>query len=708
MKLALVSPLPPVASAASSVVAELVETLRKSAELILLPHAPEQVDAATSRLVPVAPCSDLPHLLQTGAVDLPVYFVVDELSHAYQMRYVRECPGLLVLLSLGAHRVLAALTEESGDLPAYRELLVEEYGEVAEQWPERFVWRVERDRLRDRLPMTGVLCTRSAAVLAPSPIASRIRRRHPEVPVTDLAVTHDSAILADAILVAAARAIAAPRVIAPLRDRSWPAVEVVIVAFNSREIIGDAIQSILDQDYPSLKCTVVDNASSDGTAEYIKDRFELVEVVSSPKNLGFAGGNNLAFARSTAKYLVLFNQDAVARRNFVQELVRVAERDSDVAAVGAKMLMMRCPTILNSTGIVINEGGFAVDRQIGEKDEDVSPIPVRVFGACGGAQLLRRSIVEEVGGFDEAFFMYLEDVDLSWRIRLAGKEILYAPMAVVHHDWHGDLDSPEEQASGLDAKTVRRRSLCERNRLQCLIKNLKFSGVVKALRALRRYDAHRLKALRSAMGRGGDRDYLRMIVAAIKGSWRWCASRSFQLWLRRRATQRIRRVSDEELAPLVEEGLGEPSHVGDLEIVQDSSSAEADPRLLMGVNDRKSLGPGWHGVEVVDGQDWNLRWSKGRAWLYLSVPRTVTKFLVRVSRGQVPTELHVQIGTQDLGSLPVADHDMHVMTFDLLTPLDARDLVEVRLGCETFCPSDEHGGGDHRTLGIRLAEAWLE
>src|SRR5690606_15377421 len=110
------------------------------------------------------------------------------------------------------------------------------------------------------------------------------------------------------------------------------------------------------------------------------------------------GGNNLAFSRSSAKYVVLFNQDAIARPDFVREMVRVAERDPRVAAVGAKMLMMRCPTVINSAGIVVNETGFAVDRLIGEKDEDPSPVPVEVFGACGGAKLLRRSVLEEIGG----------------------------------------------------------------------------------------------------------------------------------------------------------------------------------------------------------------------------------------------------------------------------------------------------------------------
>ena len=278
----------------------------------LLPGAPEQVDAGAFPDEEVRACADLPHLLATRAVDVPVYFFADHDENAHQVRFVREFPGVLVLLSANVHRTLARLTEASGSVEEYRELLVEEHGESARGWPERFLWSPDRDRVRARLPLTGVLCRRSHVVLAPPAIAERLRRRHHGIPIVDLPEDPESA--AAAILDAAETR----RDIPPLPPREWPLVEVVTVAYNSRKIIEPGLRSIMDQDYPNLICTVVDNASADGTAEFVRERFPKVNLIASQENLGFAGGNNLAFARSQAKYVVLFNQDAIARRDFVR------------------------------------------------------------------------------------------------------------------------------------------------------------------------------------------------------------------------------------------------------------------------------------------------------------------------------------------------------------------------------------------------------
>ncbi|MCA8958706.1 MAG: glycosyltransferase family 2 protein, partial [Planctomycetes bacterium] len=619
MKLALVSPLPPVPGVAADLCDRLLPALQRRADLVLLPHGPEAVDARFAQSHRVEPCAALPGLLAAGTIEVPVYLVADALEHAHQIRFVREHPGVLVLLSAGVHRVLACLTEESADLPAYRALLVEEHGAVAAEWPERYLWRADRVRVQARLPLTGVLCRRSHVVLAPAAIAARLRARHPDLAIIDLPEDPEAA--ASAIIAAARQTRSAPRAIAPLPQPRWPSVEVVVVGYNCRRIIEPAVRSIAAQDYPNLRCTLVDNASADGTGDYVRTHFPEVRVLTPPRNLGFAGGNNFAFDRTEADYVVLFNQDAVARPDFVRELVRVAERDPKVAAVGAKMLLMRCPTIFNSTGILMNEAGFAVDRQIGEKDLDPSPVPVRVFGACGGAKLIRTAALRELGGFDDTFFMYFEDVDLCWRMRLAGREILYAPLAVVHHDWHGDLDAddrPTLSEDEVNAKTHRRRFLCERNRLQCLFKNYAWPSLRGVLPALRGYDRVRLGWVRDAIRGGREVGYFTMVGKAIRGAWRWNLWRMPSLLRRRKAVQRLRKLPDAALAELIERGIDEPSYIGDLEVIQDRFSAHGVARLQMGVNERRSLGPGWYGVEPVAGEPWDLRWSKARAWFYLS------------------------------------------------------------------------------------------
>ena len=710
MKLALVSPLPPLGSPAAGLVVDLLPHLGDHAELRLLPHAPEQADRERFDSTPIDPCADLPHLLATGAVDLPVYFVADDLLHAHQVRFVREFPGLLVLLTPGVHRILAALTEESGDLDAYRELLVEEHGETARGWPERFLWRSDRERLRDRLPLAGVLCRRSLGVLAPSGVAGLLRGRCADVPIDDLPSFDDPSAIAAKILEIARRVIARPRAVTELPQPSWPSVDVVIVSYNSRRIIAPALRSIVDQDYPNLTCTVVDSASTDGTAQHVRDEFPEVDVVASPTNVGFSGGNNIAFARSKAKYVVLFNQDAVARRDFVRELVRVAERDDNVGAVGAKMLMMRCPTILNSTGVIMNEGGFAVDRCIGDKDVDPSPVPDRVFAACGGAKLVRTDLLQKLGGFDPSFFMYCEDVDLCWRLRLAGKEILYAPLAVVYHDWHGDLDGDAEPQSKdeIDARTRRRRMLCERNRMQCVIKNYSFGTMLRTLLRLRRYDKIRYRHLDHAIANGIDVAAARLARGAIKEANRWCVLHFFSILRRRFRSRACRRVSDEDVTAYIDPGVGEPHHVGDLFIVNDRHSAQSTARLQMGLNDHRALGSGWHPLEQVPGEESGARWCKRRAWLYIDAETPSRKLMLRLGRGAIEPNLHVKVGAQDLGRHSVEHGDLHVIEIDLPIAQDPAKAIEIELRCDAFRPSDIADSDDRRELGVRVAEVWLE
>jgi len=620
MKLALVSPLPPLPCPAAEAALKLIPQLAEAedVELHLFAHAPEQVAPGFAREFPLHPTANLPHLLRSGKVDIPIYLVDDNDYHAHQQRLLERCPGVEV--------------------------------RVGES-------EVEPDRI----------------------LASARRRMSP------------------------------PPGVIP-EDRQWPAVETVTVAYNSRAIIGQCLQALLDQEYDNLTVTVVDNASTDGTADYVRAQHPKVNLITSDKNLGFAGGNNLAFAKTQAEYVVLMNQDAIPRRDCIRELVQVAEQDPVIASVGAKMLMRRCPTVINSTGIRINQGGFAVDRQIGEKDTDPSPKPVEVFGVCGGAQLIRTDALRELGGFDEAFFMYFEDVDLCWRLRLAGKRILHAPLAVVHHDWHGDLEQQNGDTTGdVDARTLRRRYLCERNRLQCLFKNYELSSLRGVLPRLRRFEKTRLASCDAAIRRGETSGYFRMVKKAIRGAWRWTWLHLPGLWWRRRKVQCRRQQTDAEVQRFIEDGVTEPSHVGDLEIIQDRFSARPESRIEMGKNDQHSLGPGWYGAEPVAGQDLgiNTRWSKAEAWFYLRPTEDARTLHLRVAAGPRPTDYRVSCGTIDLGGGSVEDDQLRAVAFELPEPIPAGSLVELRIACGTFNPKAAGLGEDTRDLGIRVAEAWL-
>ncbi|MFH0944400.1 MAG: glycosyltransferase family 2 protein [Planctomycetota bacterium] len=657
MKLGFVSPLPPLLFRNSAWIAGLLWKLSEQAEVRSFVRDPAHVAAEFGDRLVVEPCADLSHRVATGDVELPIYVVVNSAHCAHQVRYISELPGLLLLLDDDLQDLESELILGSG--------VKSVAGALHDR--SRGLMRVQGDEDLDFL--TELLLETAAGLLVGSP--SRHRGSVMET----------------------------------------PRVEILVVSYNSRKIIAPALEAALAQDYPKFQVKVVDNASEDGTAEFIRERFPDVELIESKENLGFAGGNNLGFKESQAGFVALLNQDAIPRRDWLTELVRPAVKDPQVALVGSKMMMLRCPTIFNSTGIAMNRIGFPVDRQIGAKDEDPSPVPEEVFGASGGAVLIRNAALREFGGFDDLFFMYFEDVDLSWRAWLSGWKVLYAPLAVVHHDWHGDLsegEQAERSDAGFSRKTERRRVLCERNRLLTLVKNYSLGSLLRALLGARRYDRVRFKQIRDAMKRGENPDYFRMVEGAIRGAWRWNRENFRTIWRQRAQTQRLRTVADTRLFHLLSDWVGEPTFIGDLEAINDRFSARANDRLVMGETDGRSLGPGWYGTEPRPDLEVTVRWTKQRAWAYLKADKPVGTLEMLVASGPKPIDLVLSTDRGEVGSRHLEGGVLTRIAYEFEEPLPAGVTHEMRLDCDTFRPCDCGMGPDTRELGAMVAEIRLK
>jgi N-acetylglucosaminyl-diphospho-decaprenol L-rhamnosyltransferase len=287
-----------------------------------------------------------------------------------------------------------------------------------------------------------------------------------------------------------------------------PLITVVVVTWNGVHLLDDCLGGLAGQDLdPALwRVLVVDNASTDGTAEHLARHHPEVEVLRSPVNAGFAGGNHLALPRVTTPYAVLLNNDAVPEPRFLSSLLRAAEAPGAerVAALTAKVLLRPrfrllpagtdadpslgdlvtrsgvCrpgPSgdvdVINSTGNELTRSGYGRDRLYLEIDRGEEP-PPEVFAFCGAAALLRMTALREVGGFDEDFFLYYEDSDLSWRLRAGGWTVRYEPAAVVRH----------AHAASSDLRSALFRFHDDRNRLLVLTKN---GPAGLALRAALRY-----------------------------------------------------------------------------------------------------------------------------------------------------------------------------------------------------------------------------
>ena len=216
-----------------------------------------------------------------------------------------------------------------------------------------------------------------------------------------------------------------------------PRVAVIIVTHNGRQFLPDCLSSLRQTDYPAERWTlmVVDNASGDGSAEYVREHFPAGHAVALSRNTGFAAANNIGLRYAIDHrfdYAYLLNQDTAATPAFLRAAVAVAEAHADAAAVQSKLLL-HGTALVNSWGNEIHFLGFGYAG--GYKQPD-GPVAVRELAyASGAAVLLRCAVLRQTGLLDESLFMYHEDLELGWRLWLAGYRCLLAPASVVYHKY---------------------------------------------------------------------------------------------------------------------------------------------------------------------------------------------------------------------------------------------------------------------------------
>ena len=217
-------------------------------------------------------------------------------------------------------------------------------------------------------------------------------------------------------------------------SRGHPRVAVIVVNWNAGTDLERCLQSVAAQTRTADRVVVVDNASSDGSADELEARYPGVDVVRSATNLGFAAANNLAARRASGcTWIALVNPDAFLATDWLERMLAVAEGAHDVAALGCRLVLDDQPGVLDGVGDAYHLGGFAWRIGHGAPAGDGDRAPFEVFGPSAAAALYRRDAFLEVGGFEERFFCYLEDADLAFRLRLAGHRCLTVPDAVARH-----------------------------------------------------------------------------------------------------------------------------------------------------------------------------------------------------------------------------------------------------------------------------------
>lgn len=223
-------------------------------------------------------------------------------------------------------------------------------------------------------------------------------------------------------------------------------ISVVVVNYNGERHLAKLVAALQAQTLRDFELIFIDNASTDESVPLMERLCAEGEIalnlVANQSNAGFALACNQGFQIAQGHWVALLNNDAFPEPSWLEHLWAATQSEKPVASavsgqrlgmVAAKMLFVHAPDRINSAGIAIDWAGIAWDWRGGELDVPAEDGPIEIFGPCGGAALYSREMLDEIGGFDDDFWLYLEDVDLAWRAQLAGWHCVLEPKARVYH-----------------------------------------------------------------------------------------------------------------------------------------------------------------------------------------------------------------------------------------------------------------------------------
>lgn len=244
---------------------------------------------------------------------------------------------------------------------------------------------------------------------------------------------------------------------------NFPTVTIVVLSYNSREHLDACFSSLKKLDYSSeqLELLLVDNASTDGSADFVEQHFPTVQVLRNQENLGFDAGNNVGARHATGTWVAFLNPDMRVSPDWLVHMLEVALADVKTVCVGSRLLSWDGKSI-DFGGAAMNFYGHGMQEGFGQRDLKNFAHEKDILFPCGGAFIIRKDIFMEVGGLDEDFFSFFEDVDLGWRLWVLGYQVRYAGRATVYHIHHGSWGK---------APQSRRLALSERNALYTIFKN---------------------------------------------------------------------------------------------------------------------------------------------------------------------------------------------------------------------------------------------
>lgn len=244
---------------------------------------------------------------------------------------------------------------------------------------------------------------------------------------------------------------------------------VVVLNWNGAEVTPACLRSLFRQTLKPNQIIVVDNASTDGSAEKIEKEFPEVSLLRQSKNLGFAGGVNVGIKHASSDYVMLLNSDAECEPSCLENILKTAEENK--ADIVQAVILTAQGKLIDSIGDKYTTWGLPFP---GGRNQTANIVPLsdqKIFSASGGASMYKKSLFKDIGFFDESFFAYYEDVDISMRAQLQNKQLWLSHKAIVHHRMNFSFN----KIKGLS------RELIIRNSIYLFYKNIPFPLIIKLL-----------------------------------------------------------------------------------------------------------------------------------------------------------------------------------------------------------------------------------
>lgn len=225
-----------------------------------------------------------------------------------------------------------------------------------------------------------------------------------------------------------------------LKGRNMCKVSVIIPNYNGKRYLKDCLEAMKVQSFRDFEVLLIDNGSQDGSQEYVEKAYPWVRLIALKENTGFCGAVNEGIRNSSSPYVILLNNDTIADKDFVGELIRAIEEKPRAFSCQGKLLQMKNKDKIDDAGNYYCALGWAFADGKG-KQEKAYEREKKIFASCAGAAVYRRELLDKTGLFDEEHFAYLEDVDIGYRGKLLGYENWFCPKARVLHVGSGTTGS---------------------------------------------------------------------------------------------------------------------------------------------------------------------------------------------------------------------------------------------------------------------------